>query len=56
MSAGKQPGTQIKLTNVSIVRLKKAGKRFEVNKIDFSFFFLFYDSLLTQFNLLDSML
>lgn len=31
MSAGKQPGTQIKLTNVSIVRLKKAGKRFEVN-------------------------
>jgi len=27
MSAGKQPGTQIKL---SIVRLKKAGKRFEV--------------------------
>jgi len=30
MSAGKQPGTQIKLTNVSIVRLKKAGKRFEV--------------------------
>ncbi|GAA5899830.1 hypothetical protein JCM8208_004576 [Rhodotorula glutinis] len=30
MSAGKQPGTQIKLTNVSIVRLKKAGKRFEI--------------------------
>lgn len=30
VSAGKQPGTQIKLTNVSIVRLKKAGKRFEV--------------------------
>lgn len=30
MSAGKQPGTQIKLTNVSVVRLKKAGKRFEV--------------------------
>ncbi|KDE04022.1 hypothetical protein MVLG_05523 [Microbotryum lychnidis-dioicae p1A1 Lamole] len=26
----KQPGTQIKLTNVSIVRLKKAGKRFEI--------------------------
>ncbi|KAL8283742.1 hypothetical protein RQP46_005537 [Phenoliferia psychrophenolica] len=24
------PGTQIKLTNVSIVRLKKAGKRFEI--------------------------
>ncbi|ORY42978.1 putative Shwachman-Bodian-diamond syndrome protein [Leucosporidium creatinivorum] len=30
MSAGKQPGTQIKLTNVSIVRLKKGGKRFEI--------------------------
>ncbi|TNY22883.1 Shwachman-Bodian-diamond syndrome protein-domain-containing protein [Rhodotorula diobovata] len=30
MSAGKQPGTQIKLTNVSVVRLKKAGKRFEI--------------------------
>ena len=29
-SAGKQPGTQIKLTNVSVVRLKKQGKRFEV--------------------------
>ncbi|GAA5987198.1 hypothetical protein JCM5350_003278 [Sporobolomyces pararoseus] len=29
-SAGKQPGTQIKLTNVSVVRLKKAGKRFEI--------------------------
>ncbi|KAJ1656892.1 hypothetical protein IWQ61_003612 [Dispira simplex] len=25
-----QPGTQIKLTNVSIVRLRKGGKRFEV--------------------------
>ncbi|KAL7410686.1 SBDS protein C-terminal domain-containing protein [Mrakia frigida] len=25
-----QPGTQIKLTNVSIVRLKKGGKRFEI--------------------------
>ncbi|GAA5856880.1 hypothetical protein JCM8547_008442 [Rhodosporidiobolus lusitaniae] len=30
MSAGKQPGTQLKLTNVSVVRLKKAGKRFEI--------------------------
>ncbi|GAA5908521.1 hypothetical protein JCM6882_001289 [Rhodosporidiobolus microsporus] len=30
MSAGKQPGTQIKLTNVSVVRLKKGGKRFEI--------------------------
>ncbi|GAA5859511.1 hypothetical protein JCM1840_004647 [Sporobolomyces johnsonii] len=29
-SAGKQPGTQIKLTNVSVVRLKKGGKRFEI--------------------------
>ncbi|GAA6043972.1 hypothetical protein JCM8097_003413, partial [Rhodosporidiobolus ruineniae] len=29
MSAGKQPGGSIKLTNVSVVRLKKAGKRFE---------------------------
>ncbi|BGP26541.1 hypothetical protein JCM10295v2_005494 [Rhodotorula toruloides] len=29
-SAGKQPGTQIKLTNVSVVRLRKGGKRFEV--------------------------
>ncbi|KAI9634182.1 35S primary transcript processing-related protein [Dioszegia hungarica] len=27
-----QPGTQIKLTNVSVVRLKKGGKRFE-NKV-----------------------
>lgn len=27
----KAPGTQVKLTNVSIVRLKKAGKRFEVS-------------------------
>ncbi|WWC73376.1 SBDS family rRNA metabolism protein [Kwoniella pini CBS 10737] len=26
----KQPGTQIKLTNVSIVRMKKGGKRFEI--------------------------
>ncbi|WVQ76215.1 SBDS family rRNA metabolism protein [Cryptococcus sp. DSM 104548] len=26
----KQPGTQIKLTNVSIVRIKKGGKRFEI--------------------------
>jgi len=25
-----QPGTQIKLTNVSVVRLKKGGKRFEI--------------------------
>ncbi|ORY35789.1 35S primary transcript processing-related protein [Naematelia encephala] len=25
-----QPGTQIKLTNVSIVRMKKGGKRFEI--------------------------
>lgn len=30
MSAGKQPGTSLKLTNVAIVRLKKAGKRFEI--------------------------
>ncbi|KAM0790599.1 hypothetical protein ACM66B_004464 [Microbotryomycetes sp. NB124-2] len=29
-SAGKQPGTVIKLTNVSVVRLKKGGKRFEI--------------------------
>ncbi|KAL7422921.1 hypothetical protein Q5752_002218 [Cryptotrichosporon argae] len=26
----RQPGTQIKLTNVSIVRMKKGGKRFEI--------------------------
>ncbi|GFZ48842.1 Ribosome maturation protein sdo1 [Saitozyma sp. JCM 24511] len=26
----KQPGTQVKLTNVSIVRMKKGGKRFEI--------------------------
>lgn len=25
-----QPGTQVKLTNVSVVRLKKGGKRFEI--------------------------
>ncbi|WWD20003.1 SBDS family rRNA metabolism protein [Kwoniella shandongensis] len=30
MSINKQPGTQIKLTNVSIVRTKKGGKRFEI--------------------------
>ncbi|KAK7014775.1 hypothetical protein VNI00_019273 [Paramarasmius palmivorus] len=30
MSKIQQPSNQIKLTNVSIVRLKKAGKRFEV--------------------------
>ncbi|TKA55762.1 hypothetical protein B0A53_02898 [Rhodotorula sp. CCFEE 5036] len=30
MSAGKQPGKAIKLTNVSVVRLKKGGKRFEI--------------------------
>ncbi|BGP18431.1 hypothetical protein JCM10213_001678 [Rhodosporidiobolus nylandii] len=30
MSAGKQPGKSIKLTNVSVVRLKKGGKRFEI--------------------------
>ncbi|GAA6012287.1 hypothetical protein JCM10207_002788 [Rhodosporidiobolus poonsookiae] len=29
-SAGKQPGKAIKLTNVSVVRLKKGGSRFEI--------------------------
>ena len=28
-----QPGTQIKLTNVSVVRQKKGGKRFEVSLV-----------------------
>lgn len=35
MSAGKQPGKAIKLTNVSVVRLKKGGKRFEVRSPPF---------------------